>query len=195
MSPLYVYPFVVDATTTVKALAFKAGYSASSVTSGTYAVDASTAAATPTLVPGGGFYTTNQTVTITGASGTTLRYTTDGSEPDETDTTITSGNTVTIDRSTVLKVRAWKSGVTPSVVRRADYVITGAIAAGEFHSLALKSNGTVWAWGYAGRYRRRREALIASRRCRRSRAPWPSRAGSHRSIAVKADGTVLDMGR
>src|SRR5262249_10259053 len=34
-----------------------------------------------------------------------------------------------------------------SAVRRADYVVTGAIAAGTFHSLAVKADGSVWAWG------------------------------------------------
>jgi alpha-tubulin suppressor-like RCC1 family protein len=193
-SPLYVYPFVVDATTTVKAVAFKAGYTASSVTTGAYAVDATTAAATPTLAPGGGLYTTNQTVTITGASGTTLRYTIDGSDPDDTDTAITSGNTVTLDRATVLKVRAWKSGVTPSVARRADYVITGAIAAGEYHSLALKSNGTVWAWGRAGGIGDSSGGVDRLSPVQSLTGAVGIAAGTQRSIAVKANGTVWTWG-
>ena len=192
-SPLYTYPFIVDSTTTVKAMAFKAGYTASSVTSVTYSVDVSTAAETPTLTPGGGRYTTNQTVTVTGATGTTLRYTTDGTTPDESDTTITSGNTITIDRSTVLKVRAWKTGVTPSVVRRADYLITGAIAAGEFHGSALKSNGTVWVWGRAGG--------VVDGNGGDSVTPIQIltgavaiAGGTHRGSAVKSDGTVWAWG-
>ena len=101
--------------------------------------------------------------------------------------TITSGNTVTIDRSMVLKVRAWKSGVTASVVRRADYVITGAIAGGEYHSLALKSDGTVWAWGHVGGIG---DGLGVDRvsPVQVLTGAVGIAAGSHRSIAVKADG-------
>jgi alpha-tubulin suppressor-like RCC1 family protein len=192
-SPLYVYPIALDSTTTVKAAAFKTGYTASSVTSGTYALDAATAAETPTLSPGGGIYTTNKTVTITGATGTTLRYTTDGTTPDENDTVITSGNTITIDGSTVLKVRAWKSGVTPSAIRRADYVISGAIAAGEYHSVALKSNGTVWTWGRAGGVGDGTAGDQLSPVQVLTGAVQIS-AGTHRSMAVKADGSVWSWG-
>jgi alpha-tubulin suppressor-like RCC1 family protein len=47
----------------------------------------------------------------------------------------------------VLKVRAWASGLDPSAVRRADFMITGQVAAGYAHSAALKTDGTVWTWG------------------------------------------------
>ena len=47
----------------------------------------------------------------------------------------------------MLKVRAWASGLTASAVRRADFMITGAIAAGRVHSVALKADGAVYAWG------------------------------------------------
>ena len=74
-------------------------------------------------VPGGRF-TTERVVTITGPAGATLRYTTTGADPIETSTTIASGGTVTVDKSMVLKVRAWQGSLAPSAVRREDYVIT-----------------------------------------------------------------------
>ena len=46
-----------------------------------------------------------------------------------------------------LKLKAWKSGVPASDVIRANYQITGTVAAGEKHSLAVKADGTVWSWG------------------------------------------------
>ena len=113
----------------------------------TYEVDAAGAAATPTIVPAGGWYATQQVVTISGAAGATLRYTTDGTDPTTSSTSITSGNTITVDKSQIVKVRAWASGVTPSAVRRADFVITGAIAGGYVHSLGMTSGGELKAWG------------------------------------------------
>jgi len=147
LSAAYTFPFLVPVTTSVKAKTFKTGLTPSTTTTVTYQVDAAGATATPTLSLGGGRFTTRQTITVTGAGGATLRYTTTGVDPTDTDTTIASGATVTVDRSLVLKVRAWQSGLTPSAVRRADFLITGALAAGQNHSLALKSDRTLWAWG------------------------------------------------
>jgi alpha-tubulin suppressor-like RCC1 family protein len=149
-SPVYLYPFRVFATTTVKAKAFKPGYTASAVATTTYDVDAAGATATPSIVPTGGRYATQQTVTISGASGATLRYTTDGSDPTTSSTSITSGNTLTVDKSMVVKVRAWASGSDPSAVRRADFLITGALSAGGLHSLAVASDGNLFSWGSDG---------------------------------------------
>jgi alpha-tubulin suppressor-like RCC1 family protein len=146
-SPVFVYPFLATATTTVKARAFKAGYTSSAVASTTYELDAAGAAATPLISPAGGWFPTQQIVTITGSSGATLRYTTDGTDPTTSSTTITSGSTITVDRSEIVKVRAWASGVDPSAVRRADFVITGAVAAGYLHSMAIRSDHSLWTWG------------------------------------------------
>jgi alpha-tubulin suppressor-like RCC1 family protein len=146
-SPLYLYPFRVFATTTVKAMAFKSGYTSSPVATTTYDVDAAGATATPSLVPAGGRYATQQTVTISGASGATLRYTTDGSDPTTSSTSITSGNTIVVDKSMVVKVRAWASGSDPSAVRRADFLITGALSGGYGHSLAVAASGDLFTWG------------------------------------------------
>ena len=146
-SPVYVYPFRVLTTTTVKAKAFKSGFTASAEASTTYGVDATGATATPTIVPAGGRFAIKQTVTISGASGATLRYTTDGTDPTTSSTSITSGNTITVDNSMILKVRAWATGSDPSAVRRADFLITGALSAGDGHSTAVTASGDLLTWG------------------------------------------------
>jgi hypothetical protein len=80
-------------------------------------------AAAPAFAPAGGTYTSVQSVTIASATdGATIRYTTDGSTPDESHGAVYSGP-VTIGATTTLKAVAFKSGMTTSAVTSADYVI------------------------------------------------------------------------
>ena len=78
-------PAVVSSTTTVTARAFKSGMTASAAANAAYALDAAGAVATPSIVPAGGRFLTQQTVTITGAAGATLRYTVNGADPTASD--------------------------------------------------------------------------------------------------------------
>lgn len=193
-SAVFLYPFVLNATTTVKAKAFKAGYTSSAVASTTYDVDASGAAATPAISPAGGWFATQQTVTITGGSGATLRYTTDGTDPTTSSTTITSGNTITVDNSQIVKVRAWASGVTQSVVRRADFVITGAVAVGSSHSLALLSTGVLKGFGSNLQNQLGTGGSSTSSATQILTGVAAVAGGSHHTVAVKTDGTVWSWG-
>lgn len=147
VSRLYSGPIAADTTTQVKAKAFKTDWVASGTASGLYTIDLGTVD-TPRLSPGSGIYPTYRTVTVTTeTSGATIHYTTDGDDPTESDPTVASGSTVTVDKSMTFKVRAWKSGVPESSVARGDYELTGALAGGGWHSLAVKADGSVWAWG------------------------------------------------
>src|SRR5205807_2344810 len=77
--------------------------------------------ATPMFNPGGGTYSSAQSVTITSAtSGASIHYTTDGSTPSETAGTLYSGP-VTISQTTTLKAIAFKSGMSDSSVTNATY--------------------------------------------------------------------------
>ncbi|MBP6965448.1 MAG: chitobiase/beta-hexosaminidase C-terminal domain-containing protein [Armatimonadetes bacterium] len=74
----------------------------------------------PAFEPGAGTYATTQSVAITcPTTGATIRYTTDETEPTESSAEYTSA--VTIDKSTTLKARAWKSGLLPGYTHSATY--------------------------------------------------------------------------
>ena len=115
----------VAAGKTLKAIAYKTGFADSTITSATYRLAAKVA--TPTFAPDG--YTSDlHSVSVTiscSTSGATIRYTTDRSTPTSTHgTIITSGSRVTIfppAAGMTLKAMAYKSGLTNSAVKSADY--------------------------------------------------------------------------
>ena len=199
LSRVYTAPLLLGATTTVKAAAFKASWTASAVASATYTIEEGTAAV-PALSPGGGVYGGKQTVSVTCSTpGATIHYTTSGLDPTEADTPIASGGTITIDRSLVLKAKAWASGLRSSAVRRADYWITGSVAAGANHSLVLKADQTVWAAG------KNDKGQLGNGTTTTSPVPTPvpvsgltdavavAAGGSH-SLAIRQNGTVVAWG-
>jgi len=104
--------------------------------------------ATPTFTPDGNYYNLEQSVRIDCAtSGATINYTTNGMDPTSSDRTVASGGTVLVDHAVTLKASATKAGLSPSAVKSAAYNIIGKFAAGQNHSLTVKTEGTVWAWG------------------------------------------------
>ncbi len=79
-------------------------------------------AATPTFSPGGGTYTSAQSVTIASAtSGATIKYTTNGSTPTSSSATYTGA--IQVSSATTIKAIAIKSGMTDSAVATASYTI------------------------------------------------------------------------
>jgi hypothetical protein len=74
-----------------------------------------TTVSAPVITPNGGFYYEPQTVTITcSEADAVIRYTTDGSNPDETSTVYSAP--FTVSSNTTIKAKAWKTGMTPSFV-------------------------------------------------------------------------------
>jgi uncharacterized repeat protein (TIGR03803 family) len=81
--------------------------------------------AEPTFSLAGGTYTSAQAVSITtSTSGATIRYTTDGSEPSETNGTVYTGTSVPISVSTTLQAIAYEIGFADSNVTTATYNIS-----------------------------------------------------------------------
>ncbi len=119
-SPVYSAPINIAATTTLKALAVKAGSTNSAIASAAYTINV----ATPTFAPAAGTYASAQSVAISCATaGATIHYTTDGNDP-------TTGSPVysapiNVAATTTLKALAVKAGATNSAIASAAYTIGG----------------------------------------------------------------------
>ncbi len=123
-STLYSSPVTISSTTTLKAIAIKAGMLNSPVSSATYTITIAQTAA-PVFLPAAGTYTSAQTVTITSATaGASIYYTTNGSEPTTASTLYSAP--VTISSTATLKAIAIKAGMTDSSVTTAAYTINAA---------------------------------------------------------------------
>ena len=79
----------------------------------------------PAFSPGEGTYTSALSVRIsTLTPAATIRYTTNGNEPTASDPVIANGGSIQIASSTILKARAFKTGLAPSRVTSAIYAVT-----------------------------------------------------------------------
>ena len=194
-SPVYTTPLLVTRTTHVRARAFRAGALPSAVASATFTFASTGVSAPPVISKPGGQFAVKQTVTVTGTVGATLRYTTTGVDPTDTDTLVPGGGQITIDQSLILKVRAWESGLDPSPVSRADFRLTGAVSAGGGVMLALAADGTLRGWGLnnQGGVGDGTTTNVGSPVTVLTGVVSASTSGT-RSIAAKADGTVWVWG-
>jgi hypothetical protein len=117
---VYSGPVTLTATTTLKAVAYAAGMTDSGVASGTYTVSSGTVA-TPTFNPAPGAYSQPVSISTT-TTGATIRYTTNGTAPTETNGTIYSGP-ITLTATTTIKAIAYESGFVDSAVASATYTV------------------------------------------------------------------------
>jgi len=124
---VYSGPVSISTPTTLQAIAYESGFANSTVSSASYVITTQTQVAAPTFNPPPGTYSSAQSVAInTGTPGATIRYTTDGSTPSETNGTIYSGP-VSISNTaspTTLQAIAFQSGMIDSVVTSGVYTIT-----------------------------------------------------------------------
>jgi hypothetical protein len=122
---LYSGAITISSTQTLKAIAYKSGYTTSGIDSETYTMEVG---GTPTADINSGVYYTAQTVTLD-KNGTTndteLYYTLDGTDPDNTDTLYSSPITINInnDANTTLKFVETKTGYTSSSIITREYEI------------------------------------------------------------------------
>jgi C1A family cysteine protease len=98
--------------------------------------------AAPAFTPAGGTYNTTQNVTITCATqGATIYYTTNGNDPTVTDSVV--NGPVVVSQSLTLKAKAFQTGVTPSPVQAANYIIAPSPTSITVSSLAGMYGQTV----------------------------------------------------
>ncbi len=115
--------------TTIKAVAYKAGLTTSSVTFSNFNITGSTPqVSAPVFSSDTGVYGSSPSVSMSlVTSGALIRYTTDGSIPTETVGTLYSNVPVTIGAgATTLQAIAYKSGQVDSKVTYAFYLVNGS---------------------------------------------------------------------
>jgi hypothetical protein len=116
---LYSGPVNVSITTALKAAAFATGHADSTVTVGIYSIGAQQVAA-PVFSSAG---PNGHSVTITSdTGGASIRYTTDGTTPTETNGTLYSAP-ITINATSTLQAIAYESGYSDSPVTSATIEI------------------------------------------------------------------------
>src|SRR5512140_776591 len=160
-------------------------------------------ASAPTFSPSAGTYASSQSVTLlTSTPGATIRYTTDGSTPTSTTGTVYAGP-IAVSATTTINASAYLSGWAESAVASGTYAMTGTvstagrIAAGGSHTVAFKSDGTVWAWGYTA-YGELGDGTTTGRslpvQVTGLSGVAAVAAGDYHTVAAKSDGTVWAWG-
>lgn len=100
--------------------------------------------ATPTFTPAEGTYYEPQSVSISCATeGSTICYTTDGSEPNENSAQFTAGVPLNISETTTVKAKAYKSGYTESATATATYTFPTLVTIAQAKALAVNEYAMV----------------------------------------------------
>jgi len=118
----YTGPFTVTTSLTVKARAFRTGWTPSVTGTATYQFEYGTLA-TPVADLPGSRYHPGTTVSLSAESGTTIRYTLDGTDPAPV-SNVYAGPITLPNGATTLKARAFRTDWIPSGVLTVDYFIT-----------------------------------------------------------------------
>ena len=121
-SPRYEAPLTFTRTTYIKARGYKEGLVPGRMAMGVYRIEVPATVAAPRLAPAPGTYSSAVNVTITSeTAGATIRYTLDGTEVTSASPVYT--NPIAISTTKTLKARAYKEGMTPSVMVGGPYTI------------------------------------------------------------------------
>jgi len=119
-SLIYTGPLSLSTSTTLKAIATRTGWISSAVRSGSYTLQYGTAQA-PTASHGTGTYDGQVSVSLSGPSGATIRYSTNGTDPSAGSPIYTAALTFSV--TTTLKAKAFHPDYNPSVTLTQVYTI------------------------------------------------------------------------
>jgi hypothetical protein len=202
-STTYTGPIAVAATTTLKAGAFLDGYAGSAVTTGVYYIGQGSP---PSLTSGGTFEgVTSKSVLITGSSGSTIYYTTDGSDPTVASSPYSDPIMIELDSTSPVKTQTVKAfalstGKAASPITSETYTISltteavtaddTATAVGKHTSIGLNSLNVPYISYFD-------ETSSAVKYAYASGALWEKTlvdtalgAGGDTSLAISSEGTV-----
>ena len=138
----YQMPFTVIKTTTISAYATKADSKDSDITTYTVTIAAQEKIEAPTFSKPTGTYDSSVDVEVASlVGGAAIYYTTNGSDPTESSSMYLTP--IKFNKTTTLKVRAYKDGFNPSDVATAIYTITNGGAITSINTPVLsKTTGT-----------------------------------------------------
>ncbi len=97
-----------------------------------------------------GTSTSQQTISVTvteATSGVTVNYTTNGTIPSQSSSSLVSPTTLLLPLNSMLKVQAFQTATVTSNLVSTQFARNALVSAGTAHSLFLKNNGTVYASG------------------------------------------------
>lgn len=115
---LYVNPIAVDTALTITAIAFKDGWQNSDTASAVYTFMVDTVEFS---IPEGSYSTAQQVELTCSTIGAEIRYTTDGSEPDETSALYAAP--IDLTTSATIRAKAFRDKYLPSALSEASYTI------------------------------------------------------------------------
>ncbi|MEY5024961.1 MAG: hypothetical protein RLZZ244_489, partial [Verrucomicrobiota bacterium] len=159
-------------------------------------------AALPNVTMHGGSFLNPQRVTVScGTPGAQLRYTFDNSEPTLLSRSIASGGTLSVDASSILRVKAFSAG-NPAFAdgpRKSARFALGAQLGGSFdHFWSLTAEGTLWTWGDNARGQLGGGSVGGSRNTPVAvslpSGVFAASGGQGHSVVVLADGRVASWG-
>ncbi|MFO7660366.1 MAG: chitobiase/beta-hexosaminidase C-terminal domain-containing protein [Candidatus Cloacimonadaceae bacterium] len=118
----YTGPVTLMSYTILKARAYKANWTSSEIAQGTFVVSQTQTVETPVLTPAGGNYTAPQNVAINCVTnGATIRYTTDGSEPNASSQEYTAP--LLVSENVTIKAKAFKPDWFNSSTASESYIV------------------------------------------------------------------------
>jgi alpha-tubulin suppressor-like RCC1 family protein len=115
-STIYNAPITISQNTTLQVKGYRSGVLSSDTVQAVYVLQVRE----PSISPRSGLYTTAPAVTITADAGTSIHYTTDGSDPTEASTLYTAPIPTTTAGDTI-RAKAFRTGWTPSTTASATY--------------------------------------------------------------------------